>query len=179
MSYNRGGIQMRTLRRIPVQYTYSFELDGINFDQPHDLKIENMIYNNRPKGSFETFNEKDETSKRIVKIYPKKDVKLLLYDGRFDNRVKNIPVYLGEDSKKAVAREYTLDEVINLFGKFQINYKCISLDYEKLQAMGYDGVHIANNCFPLFESWCSGSTIWLNTKWIKTIESVDFNNNIG
>ena len=162
---------MRILRRIPVQYTYTFELDGIDFGEPHDLKIENMIYNNKPKGSFNTFNEKDENT--IIKIYPKKDVKLLLYDGRYDNNVKNIPAYLGEDRKNDTIREYTLDGLIRLFGKFHINYKCVSFDYEKLQAMGLDGVHVVNNGFPLFEPWSTGSTIWFNTKWIKSIESVD------
>ena len=46
-------------------------------------------------------------------------------------------------------------------------------DYEKLQAMGLDGVHVVNNNSPLFECWANGSTIWFNTKWIKSIESVD------
>lgn len=164
---------MRILRRMPVQYAYSFELYDINLDVPCDLKIENKIFINKPHGGIETINASAVNYKTLVKLYPKKDVKLLLYDARFDNKAKNIPVYLGGDMDQSFRQEYTLDEMMDLFGKFYINcidYKCISLDFVKLQAMGLDGVHVVNNKSPLFESWRNGETIWFNTKWIKSVE---------
>lgn len=174
---------MRILRRIPAQYGILdvFTLDPfkhfLKFNLGLDLDVENVIYCNKPRGGIEMYNKKPVgyglEDAEIVKLYPKKDVKLLLYDGRYDNIVKNIPIYLGDDSKKSIGREYTLDEMIKLFGKNNINYKCVSLDYEKLQAMGLDGVHLVNNDSTLFRYWASGSTIWFNTKWIKSIESVD------
>ena len=164
---------MRILRRIPVQYTYinTITKEILENDHPHDLKIENVIFRNKPCGAIETFNKKptissDDKNIKILKLYPKKDVKLLLYDARYDNNVKNIPVYLGDVITKSNGREYTLDELIKLFGNFHVNYRCVSLDYEKLQAMGLDGVHVVNNNSPLFNSWTNGSTYWFNTKWI-------------
>lgn len=186
---------MRILRRIPVQYAqYDFTDADTNklvkYLIPHDLTIENYVYVNKPYGGMETLDfipdpilDDDGKIKnmKIVKYYPKKDVKLLLYDARYDNIAKNIPIYLSkdfdiDDSKQ---HEYTLDEMMKLFGKFTIDDKCVfdynsaSLDFKKLQAMGFDGVHAVNNNSALFKCWANGSTIWFNTKWIKSIESVD------
>lgn len=186
---------MRILRRIPVQYgQYDFTDADTNklvkYLIPHDLIIENYVYVNKPYGGMETLDfipdpilDDDGKIKnmKVVKYYPKKDVKLLLYDARYDNIAKNIPIYLAkdidiDDSKR---HEYTLDEMMKLFGKFTIDDKCVfdynsaSLDFKKLQDMGLDGVHVVNNNSPLFKWWANGSTIWFNTKWIKSIESVN------
>lgn len=186
---------MRILRRIAVQYG-QYDLTDTDTNKlvkylvPHDLIIENYVYVNKPYGGMETLNfipdpilDDDGKIKnmKVVKYYPKKDVKLLLYDARYDNIAKNIPIYLAkdidiDDSKR---HEYTLDEMMKLFGKFTIDDKCVfdynsaSLDFKKLQDMGLDGVHVVNNNSPLFKWWVNGSTIWFNTKWIKSIESVN------
>ena len=187
---------MRILKRIPVQYgRYDFkdssENDVIKGFIPKDYKIENWIYCNKPLGALETFNDIptiDDEGKyaTILKFYPKRNVKLLRFDARYDSKAKDIPVYFKnikdrfeKDTDDSEDHEYTLDELMKIFGKCIIkqrcvlNYESISLNFEKLQAMGLDGVHVVNNNSPLFECWANGSTIWFNTKWIKSIESVD------
>ena len=182
---------MRILKRIPVQYNrFDFKdacaTDVIKKFIPKDFIIENMIYINKPLNALETFNDIptiDDEGKypTVLKFYPKRNVKLLRFDARYDIKAKNIPVFFNQDrdNDNSEDHEYTLDELMKIFGNFNINEKCvlnyesISLDFKKLQAMGLDGVHVVNNNSPLFRYWTSGSTIWFNTKWIKSIESVD------
>lgn len=177
---------MRILRRIPVQYTYldGFIKDDVRFPNTVDLNIKNEIHDNKPWGGIYTHNVTDEIESliqseksNIVKLYPKKDLKLLLFDARYDNNVKNIPVYFGEKLNHFNDREYKLDELVKLYGKAFVDYRSVSLDYEKLQRMGLDGVHVVNNDSPLFQWWKNGTTLWFNTRWIKSIESVNEHHN--
>ena len=183
---------MRILRRIPVQYAY---LDDIakyapNTPKPEDLKIKNTIDYNKPIGGIETYSANERKifhlthfyfgDRIITLLYPKKEVKLLLYDARCDNNAKNIPIIQSPNSDllKYIDkdRNYALDELVKIFGTNFIGRDLFSLDYEKLQKMGFDGVHVCNKDSPLFDYWENGSTVWFNTRWINVDRSIILKN---